>query len=375
MRVILFRSIALLALLSIVVLCPNTCLAATIFSQTNLVSNIPGLALTTDPNLRNPWGMSFSPTSPFWISDAATGVATLYNGVGAKNSLVVSIPAPVPTGQVFNPTTGFEVTPGNPARFIFATVTGTISAWNPAANPTQALVKVPNPGTAGFTGLALASNSSGTFLYAADFRAGKIDVFNSNFALTTLPGSFTDPTLPAGFSPFNIDVVGGNLFVEYAKVGPTGRSEAGPGNGFVSVFDTNGNFVKRLISNGPLNAPWGVTIAPGDFGDFSNDLLIGNFGNGVINAFNPTTGAFLDALRDSSGTPIVNDELWALKVRPGGPSVNPSAVYFTAGINEEVDGLFGTIQATPEPGTAAMMLVSLLGAAAFNWKRAKVRQK
>lgn len=359
-------------LLSIAVICPNISLAATIFSQTNLVSDIPGLAATTDPNLKNPWGMSFSATSPFWISDAGTAVATLYNGVGAKNPLVVSIPAPVPTGQVFNPTTGFEVTPGRPAAFIFATVTGTISAWNPTVNLTQAILKVLNSaGTAGFTGLALASNGAGTFLYAADFRKGTIDVFDSNFMAATLPGSFTDPVLPAGFSPFNIEVVGGNLYVEYAKVGPNGRSLAGPGNGFVSIFDTNGNFVKRLVSNGPLNAPWGITIAPAKFGDFASALLIGNFGDGIINAFNPTTGAFLDSLRDSSGTPIVNDELWALKVRSSGPSANPDAVYFTAGINEEENGLFGTIQQAPEPGTAGMMLVALIGAAAYTCKRAK----
>jgi uncharacterized protein (TIGR03118 family) len=337
--------------------------AGTFYNQLNLVSDIPGLARVTDPNLKNPWGMSFAGTSPFWVSDAGTSVSTLYDGVGNINALVVSMPptAPVPTGQVSNPTTGFEVTPGNPARFIFAGITGTISGWNPTSDATHAILKVSST-NATYTGLALATNASGTFLYAANFKSGHIDVYNSNYSPVTLGGSFTDPTLPSGYAPFNVESVAGNLYVQYAKVGSTGEDEPGPGNGFVSVFDTNGNFIRRLISRGPLNSPWGITLAPSVFGDFSNDLLIGNFGDGVINVFDPITGAFLDSLRDKSGNPLVNDGLWALKVRTGGTNVNPNAVYFTAGINDEAHGLFGAITVVPEPGTALTIAFGLLAA-------------
>ena len=274
------KSLALFAL--VCALSTGQAAATTIYEQVNLVSDIPGLAAVTDPNLKNPWGVSFTATSPFWVSDAGTNRATLYNGAGAITSLVVSIPGAVPTGQVANPTTGFTLTPGNPARFIFAAIDGSISGWNPTVNGTNAIVKVLASPNNVYTGLALANAGAATFLYAANFKTAHIDVYDSNFAPTTLGGNFTDPTLPSGFAPFNVEVLGGNLFVQYAKVAATGEEDPGPGNGFVSVFDTNGNFVRRLISRGSLNAPWGITLAPAVFGDFSNDLLVGNFGDGRI---------------------------------------------------------------------------------------------
>jgi uncharacterized protein (TIGR03118 family) len=223
-----------------------------------------------------------------------------------------------------------------------------------------------------YTGLALASNGAETFLYAANFRSGRIDVYNSNFAPTTLGASFTDPTLPAGYAPFNVELVAGNLYVEYAKVAPNGDSAPGPGFGFVSVFDTNGNFVRRLISAGPLNAPWGITIAPALFGDFSNELLVGNFGDGRINVFAPITGAFLGSMLNSSGDPLEIDGLWALKVRSGGPSVDPNRVYFTAGINDEANGLFGALAVT-EPGAMGMLAFGVVSAAVAEIRRRRAR--
>jgi uncharacterized protein (TIGR03118 family) len=231
---------------------------------------------------------------------------------------------------------------------------------------------VNTPGTAVYTGLALATNASGTFLYAANFKSGNIDVFNSSFGPTTLAGSFTDPNLPSGYAPFNVELAGGNLYVEYAQVGPTGDEAHGVGLGFVSVFDTNGNFVRRQISGGLLNAPWGITIAPVFFGDFSNDLLVGNFGDGRIHAYDPVTGAFVGTLSDKLGDPLEIDGLWALKVRSGGPAVDPNRVYFTAGINDEANGLFGALVATPEPGTMGMLLLGMGAVAAAVRRRRAV---
>jgi uncharacterized protein (TIGR03118 family) len=356
------------------ILASGVAAAGTVYREIDLVSDIPGLAAVTDPKLKNPWGMSFSATSPFWISNGGTNTSTLYTGAGVPNALVVSIPGAVPTGQVFNSAgaTRFTITPGNPALFIFAAIDGSISGWNPAVNMTNAIVKVGASSNRVYTGLALAGAGASTFLYAANFKSAQIDVYDSNFAPATLAGNFTDPTLPAGYAPFNIELVGTNLYVEYAKVSINGDDDPGPGNGFVSVFDTNGNFVRRLISRGALNSPWGITLAPSGFGDFSNDLLVGNFGDGRINAFDPATGALLGTLQDGSSNPIVIDGLWALKVRLGGPSVDPNRVYFTAGINDEADGLFGALAATPEPGTLTMMGIATL-AAAIAMRRRRAR--
>jgi len=341
---------------------------ATIFTQANLTSDIPGLAANTDPNLKNPWGVSFSPTSPFWISDQGTNVSTLYTGTGAPQALVVTTPptsgAPLgPTGQVFNSSGGgFALPAGSASLFIFATLSGTIDAWNAG---TVATVVATTPNSV-YTGLAMGSNSSGSFLYAANFAGGRIDVFNSTFAPTTLAGAFVDPSLPAGYVPYNIENVDGSLYIAYSQVNPaTQQAAKGAGLGVVSVFDTDGNFIRRLVSNGgQLNAPWGVTVAPASFGDFSSKVLVGNFGDGTINAFDPSSGAFLGTLQDANGSPIANNSLWALKVRTGGAGVDPNALYFTAGINDEVNGLFGSItasEAIPEPRTFALLVCGIAG--------------
>jgi uncharacterized protein (TIGR03118 family) len=334
-------------------------LFADAFTQTNLVSNISGLANFTDPNLVDPWGMSFSATSPIWVSDRGAGVSTLYSGTGAINSLVVTVPPGAPngpTGQVFAGGTNFMLN-GTGADFIFATLGGTIDAWN---GGTTATVEAATPG-ATFEGLALANNT----LYAANFQAGGgIDAFNSSYAPITTSGGFVDPNLPAGYAPFNVQNIGGNLYVEYAQL-TTGSPVPTGGSGFVDVYNTSGVLLQRLISNGPLAAPWGIALAPATFGSFGGDLLVGNFGNGEINAFNPTTGAFLGTLDDASGNPIVNSGLWSIAF--GNSSANPNALYFNVGLNGGTDGLFGDIQAvstTPEPGSlgfAALGIAIVLG--------------
>ena len=360
----------------------STAGAANSFLQTNLVSNIPGLAKFTDPDLVNPWGISHSPTSPFWVSDNGTGLSTLYNGAGVKQGLVVTIPPPAggtppsaPTGQVFNGTGSFQVNAGLPALFIFATEDGTISGWNPAANPTIAILKVDNSGSgAVYKGLAIGNNGAGDFLYAANFTGNRIDIFDSNFAPASLPGSFIDPNLPSGYAPFNIQNLGGQLFVTYAV--QNGKDDQpGSGNGIVDVFDTSGNFVKRLISNGgALNSPWGLEIAPAGFGDFAGDLLVGNFGDGLINVYDPVSGIFIDNLKGIDGKPIAIDGLWGLIVGNGGNGGDINTLYFTAGPNDEANGLFGSLAPAPLPGSLLLLGSGLLGLLAGRKKFFKVRR-
>jgi len=340
------------------------------FSQRNLVSNIPGLAANTDPALQNPWGISFGPTTPFWISDANTGVATLYNGAGVKQALTVTIPGPggpvpgVPTGQVFNNTTGFNLTPGagtNLARFIFASATGTISGWNPALGNT-AITMVNGFPASSYTGLGIGTSTAGATLFGANFGTGHVDAFDGNFGTASLGGSFTDPGLPSGYAPFNVQNIGGSLYVTYAVVGPDGEDLAGPGNGIVDVYDTNGNLLRRLVNpGGVLNSPWGVAIAPSHFGAFGGDLLVGNLGDGTIHAFDPMTGALQGTLLNQFGNPLVNDGLWALAFGNNGPGFDPNTLYFTAGLNDETDGLFGSISPVPEPSSVALVATGLGG--------------
>jgi len=343
-----------------------TCLHADSFTQTNLVSDVPGLANTTDSHLKNPWGVSFSATSPFWVSNQATGTATLYDGAGNITPLVVTIPAGAPpngpTGQVFNnASTGFLVN-GTKSNFIFDTLGGTIAAWNGSAG-TTAVQMAATPGAI-YTGLAQDTAGGSTFLYAAN-STGNIHVFDSSWNDVTgsmFAGKFADPSPVAGFVPFNIQTVGSNLYVTYAQLTPFGTGLPG---GYVDEFDANGNFIKRIATGGALFAPWGITLAPASFGSFSNDLLIGNFGNGEILAYDATTDLFLGTLDGANGQPLDNPFLWALETRTGGTNVNTDAVYFTAGINNQADGLFGEITATtPEPatifGTASGLIALML---------------
>ncbi len=338
-----------------------------LYQQTNLVSDLPG-AKVQDSNLVNPWGLSHSSTSPWWISDNGTGVSTLYDGNGTPvnplspgaSPLVVTIPPPAggtssaPTGNVFNGTSGFVVTEGGvsgPSRFIFATEDGTISGWNPTVDQTHAILAVDRStvshgGFVGavYKGLAIAGNS----IYATNFRFGTVEMFNSSFNLVK---SFTDSKLANTcplpnqcYAPFGIQNIGGNIYVTFAVQDAEHHDDvAGPAHGFVDVFDTSGNLLQRLILHGRLNSPWGLALAPADFGRFSNDLLVGNFGDGRINAYDLNTGEFLGQLRDQTNTPITIDDLWGLSFGNDGNAGKHNELFFTAGINDEADGLFGKI--------------------------------
>jgi uncharacterized protein (TIGR03118 family) len=367
-------ALAFVAVVMVPLLTPGA--FATSFEQTNLVSDLPGLAANQDPNLLNPWGMANNAGSPFWISDQGANVATLYNGAGISQPpgqpLVVSTPLG-PTGVVANPDIlGGSFPLINPttspaAVFIFATLSGQIAGWNPGVGntlgpngvSTVTQTRFAAPDNAAYTGLATAQlpAGTGTFLYAADFRNAKIDILNSNFSkVTTVPGGpsqpFRDPELPRGYAPYNIQNLNGKLYVTYAQVDATGKASAGAGQGFVDVFNLDGspglpNGLVRLVSRGSLNAPWGLAIAPTSFGEFAGALLVGNNGDGTIDAFDPTSGLFLGTLRDPMGNPITNDGLWALRIGTGASGFDPNALYFDAGINGEVDGLFGEIQVAP----------------------------
>jgi uncharacterized protein (TIGR03118 family) len=334
-------------------------LLAGAYLQTNLVSNLPGVALTTDANLQNPWGIVASSSSPFWIADNGTGLSTLYNGLGTTQSLVVTVPPPggsppgttsAPTGIVFNNTADFSITSGGKtgtAVFIFDTEDGTISAWSPSVNSTNAILEVDNSATgAVYKGLALGSNAAnGNLLFAANFNAGTIDVYDKSFHKVSLP--FKDMTLPAGYAPFGIRNIGGSLYVTYALQNTAKHDDvAGPGNGFIDVFDTSGNLLRRLVSRGNLNSPWGLAPAPANFGAFSNDLIVGNFGDGLINAYDPTTGTFVGQLQDFNGKAIHIDGLWGLSFGNGANAGPANTLFFTAGINSERDGLFGSLAPT-----------------------------
>lgn len=318
------------------------------YTKTNLVSDIPNLAKFTDPNLVNPWGIARSSTSPWWVSDNGMGVSTLYNGTGNPSSLVVKIPTPdgtetsAPTGVVFNGGSEFNITPGKPARFIFVTEDGTIAGWNPTVNPTNAVIKVNKPGAV-YKGVTIGDMDGSNILYAADFSGATIDVFDKDFKQMLLPDNrFVDDQIPEGFAPFNVQNIGGKIFVAFAKQDPKKEDEvAGPGLGFVDAFDANGNLIMRLKHGFWLNAPWAVTMAPSNFGKFSNHLLVGNFGSGMITAYDKN-GNFHGLLK-SNGKPIKIDGLWGLGFGNGANAGPNNTLFFAAGIDDEAHGLFGTI--------------------------------
>ena len=337
--------------------------------QTNLVSDGAVPAATIDPNLVNPWGLTHSPTSPFWISDNGAGVSTLYNGAGTKVPLTVTIPPPTgstgtaaPTGVVFNGNAGsFQVTSGGKtgtSAFIFSTEDGTISGWSPTVNGTQAILAADESGLgagAVYKGLAIASTAGGNFIYATDFRNGLVEQFDSSFNLVR---SFTDAGVAPGFAPFGAQVLDGHLFVTYALQDAAKHDDvAGAGNGYVDIFNFDGTLFQRLVSQGgAVNSPWGLDIAPAGFGDAAGKLLVGNFGDGTISIFDLLTGNFMGKLLGQDGNPVDIDGLWALMNGNGGNAGDPSKVYFTAGLNGEQDGLFGSLSAVPEPSSWALML-------------------
>lgn len=333
------------------------------YTQTNLVSDLPNVAAQQDPGLVNPWGIVAGPSSPFWISDNGSGLSTLYNGSGNKVPLTVTIPpaGSSPTGIVFNSGSSF-----GGAHFIFATEDGTIAGWTSGS---LAVINVPGATGSVYKGLAEGNNGSADFLYAANFGTGKIDVFDSNFNSATLPGGFADPNVPAGFAPFNIENIDGKLYVTYAKQDSMHHDDVpGAGNGFVDVFDLNGNLLQRLASGNALNSPWGLALAPSAFGAFSGDLLVGNFGDGTINAYDASNGNFMGTLDGTNGSPITIMGLWGLSFGNGAQGQQLDDLYFTAGIpgpNGAIEdhGLFGSLAvATPEPQPAF-----LLGFAGLGW--------
>ena len=342
----------------------------TTFMQTNLVSDGFVPAPTIDPNLINPWGIAHSATSPFWVSDNGMGVTTVYTGTGTKvnvaglDSITIATPpgqtSPAsPTGDVFNiARSGFNITSGDqtgPSVFLFATEDGTISGWNPNVDPASSVLAVDNSqGGAGavYKGLAIAQTEDGTFLYAANFRNGTVDVFDQDFQQVK---SFTDRHLPAGYAPFNVQVLDNHLFVTFALQDDAKHDDvAGAGHGFVDEFDLEGHMLHRVASRGPLDSPWGLAIAPPGFGEFANDLLVGNFGDGTINVFDPKNDHFLGKLLGADGAPIAIGDLWALVPGTGAAGSDPNKIYFSAGVQNEMHGLFGSLAAIPEQDKSAM---------------------
>jgi uncharacterized protein (TIGR03118 family) len=323
------------------------------YIQNNLVSDIPGMAAQTDANLVNPWGLARSSSTPWWVGDNGTGVSTIYNGTtGAPSSTVITIPgshgAAKPTGLVYNGTTSFELSSGNPATFIFVTEDGTISGFNRSVNPTTAVIKVDQSGTSIFKGATIAEVGGRQFLYVADFFQGRIEVFDAAFNAVRTDGAFEDRALPADFAPFNVQNIGGNLYVMFAKQDEDKEDEVqGPGLGFVDVFSPRGVLLQRLEHGPWLNAPWGVALAPSDFGAFSHNLLVGQFGSGEIAAYDVVTGAFLARLRNPHEEILTIDGLWALSFGNGGASGPLNVLFFTAGIQDEEHGLFGTLVPVP----------------------------
>lgn len=337
------------------------------YTTTNLVSNIPGRAAVTDPNLQNAWGLVSSPGSPWWISNNAGGTSTLYNGAGAIVPLVVTVPnAPSqtapgsPTGVMFNGSaTDFLLAPGKRALFIFVTEDGTVSGWNPGVQPTAAVIKVDNSQVpnakngAVYKGATIAEIDGKRFMLAANFRSGRIDVFDTNFKQVRLStgeegddnNAFADEHVPDGFAPFNVQAIGPNIYVTYAKQdAPRHDPVGGAGFGFVDVFNSHGRLLQRLQHGDWLNAPWGVVLTPGNFGEFSHTILVGQFRGGTIAAYNPVTGRFMGNVLNPDGTNFTSSGLWALQFGAGNANSGPATtLFFTAGPDGEVNGLFGTL--------------------------------
>ncbi len=343
--------------------------AATPFTVTNLVTDDPSVnaAQITDPNLKNAWGISHSSGSPFWVSSNGAGLSMLYQvdpltNATTKLGLEVTIPgAGNVTGQVFNVGNGTGNFNGN--LFLFVSEDGTVSGWRGALGTSAEVLQTASD-TNSYKGSAISLIGNNAYLYAADFAGAQIDVLKGNAGAPDLAGSFTDPNIPSGFAPFNIQNLGDTLYVTYAKVGPTGDDESGPGNGFVDAFDLQGNFLARVGSNGTLNSPWGLALAPGSFMEFAGDLLVGNFGDGRINVFDTATDTFIGQLLSPQGSPLEIDGLWGLIPGNDTKAGSSQAIYFSAGPGDEAHGLFGVIQ-VPEPASMALVVlgITMLGVA------------
>ena len=318
-----------------------------------LVSNGSIPANFTDPNLRNTWGIVFNPTGVVWVNNQGTGTSTLYDGNGAPQPLVVTVPGPAagvpsnPSGIVFSGGADFVVSNGvrnGPARFIFATLEGSISGWAPNVDVNNAQLAVPTTGAAVYTGLALGGNGTAHLLYAANFRTGRVDVFDGTFKPVEAPGGFRDRHVPSSYAPFGIQAINGDVYVTYAKPDPaTGQSSHGPGLGFVNVFDPDGRLLRRVATRGALNAPWGLALAPASFGKFGGALLVANLGDGAINAYGPRSGKFLGSLRDTRGRRLQMDGLWGIAFGNGVLAQESNSLFFTSGPNRGEDGAYGVV--------------------------------
>ena len=347
------------------------------YLQTNLTADQSGVATNMDTNLVNPWGLSRSSGSPWWISDNGTGLSTLYNAAGVAQSLVVTVPTGdpsvsptgTPTGTVFSGGAQFLLAPGKPAIFMFVTEDGTVSGWNPGVQPTSAVIEVNTKSASVFKGAALATVSMGstsaTMLYVADFRKGRVQVFDESFHhVSWIENAFADDEhngmghgddnhahLPRGYAPFNVQNIGGEIYVTFAKQDGEKHDEVdGPGLGYVAVFSPLGKFLRQLEHGWWLNGPWGLAMAPGDFGPYSHNLLVGQFGSGNIAVYDPVTGRFKGLLMDKTNNPIMIDGLWGLSFAGGGNNGTATTLYFSAGSDGEAHGLFGTL--TPVENTA-----------------------
>lgn len=353
-----------LSLLALAITALTLSASAQHYKQTNLVADQSGVAPATDPNLVNPWGLSRGSATPWWVSDNGTGLATLYDGTGAARSLVVTVPTGdpsvsstgTPTGTLFNGGTGFDLAPGKPALFLFVTEDGTISGWNPGVNATKAVIKVNTKSASVFKGAALATIQfpfvgESTFLYVADFRKGRIQVYDSSFHhIHAMDNLFRDDRLPSGYAPFNVQNIGGELYVTFAQQDDQKHDEVdGAGRGYVDVFSPLGFLLRRMEHTHWLNGPWGLALASGDFGIYSHDLLVGQFGSGVIAVYDPVTGQFKGVLRDASDNPIANKGLWGLSFGSDGASGPATTLYFSAGVDSESHGLFGTVLPVENP--------------------------
>lgn len=349
-----------LRLISTFVLLSPAALLAQQYQQTILVSSTQTEGTNpADPNLKNPWGIARGTGSPWWVSDNVTGVSTLYDGSGAKNSLTVTIPhtaqtsAGSPTGIVFNGSNDFAVAPGMPGVFIFVSIDATISAWNPGVDLHNAIQKVPGSTKSVLTGATIAQIGNKRFLYVADLEAGRISVYDTNFKPVNLsPGAFHENHVPLGFAPFNIQNIGNNLYVAYAQQNSAKNFvNFGAALGFVDVFSPDGRFLMQLQAGDWFNAPWGLALAPSDFGAFSHKVIVGQFGSGQILAFDTVTGAFEGKFKDQNNAVISiggPGALWALAFGDGEPNSDPAgqpgnALFFTAGPNFPNGGLLGTL--------------------------------